>query len=550
MKKNVFLLYTLVCSIAISAQIPAGYYSRAVGKAEAELKTALFEIINPHTQVSSYNALPDYFRKTDVWPQSSPLRWWDMYGNIPLYASTFNGLNREHSFPKSWWGGTTTTPAYTDLFHLYPAEREANLAKNNYPLGIVTGTPTFDNGMTTVGKGVQSGGAPYVFEPADEYKGDFARTYFYVVTCYQNLTWKYTYMAANGTYPTLQKWAIDLLLDWNEQDPVSQKEIDRNEAVYRIQNNRNPFIDYPELAEYIWGDKMGVAFNPATGGNTGGTPTLTAPVQNMTIDFPQTALGNESLMRLFLKGTDLTGSLELSISGTDAALFTLETKTVSAQLANNAGGYWIPIKFNGSSLGDKTARLRVQDGGIAGSVGVELKASVLPVPTLTKLTALAPTSVTSQSYTARWNTPPASETIDYYIVTRTVFKNGKATVTEEVCENNFLAMDDFDESDSETYSVRSSRLGYYSPESNIITVSHTALDDTEWNLPLAAETYPGGIVRLHCGEIGDIVVYDASGKTVLTIFNATDGHEFTLSPGVYFLTAQGRRIPVKIAVCQ
>lgn len=69
----------------------------------------------------------------------------------------------------------------------------------------------------------QGGGAKYVFEPADEYKGDFARTYFYMATIYQDLTWKHTYMVSSNTYPTLNTWSINLLLRWHHQDPVSEK---------------------------------------------------------------------------------------------------------------------------------------------------------------------------------------------------------------------------------------------------------------------------------------------------------------------------------------
>lgn len=83
-----------------------------------------------------------------------------------------------------------------------------------------------------------------------------------MVTTYSNLNWNsnYMWMLQQNSYPTLTRWAIDMLLDWSRHDPVSQKEIDRNEQVYLIQNNRNPFIDFPELCEYIWGDKMGQAF--------------------------------------------------------------------------------------------------------------------------------------------------------------------------------------------------------------------------------------------------------------------------------------------------
>ena len=111
---------TLLCGVCVYAAIPAGYYSSLNGKKDGELKTAAYSIIHNFTQVSSYDALPDYFRKTDVRPNSN--LWWDMYSDIPLYASSFKGLNREHSFPKSWWGGSTSVSAYVDLNHLYPSE--------------------------------------------------------------------------------------------------------------------------------------------------------------------------------------------------------------------------------------------------------------------------------------------------------------------------------------------------------------------------------------------------------------------------------------------
>ena len=184
-----------------------------------------------------------------------------MYSDVTRYVSNgWSGMNREHSLPKSWWGGDENA-AYTDLNHLYPSDRDANMKKSNYPLGEV-GTATYDNGVTKVGYPIagQGGGSSRVFEPDDEYKGDFARTYFYMATCYQDFFWKYTYMMLNGEYPSMAQWAIDMLLEWHRADPVSKKELDRNEEVYRIQHNRNPFIDMPDLVEFIWGDKVGVPY--------------------------------------------------------------------------------------------------------------------------------------------------------------------------------------------------------------------------------------------------------------------------------------------------
>lgn len=101
-----------------------------------------------------------------------------------------------------------------------------------------------------------------VFEPNDEYKGDFARIYFYMATCYEDKIagWKSDMLGGNK-YPAYKNWVVSMLLKWAKEDPVSQKEIDRNNAVYECQKNRNPYVDYPGLEQYVWGDKQSVAFS-------------------------------------------------------------------------------------------------------------------------------------------------------------------------------------------------------------------------------------------------------------------------------------------------
>lgn len=546
--KLAFAVCALFLASGLSAEIPAGYYTALKGKSEAALKTATCQIINPHTKVSSYSALPSYFQKTDVYPNST--RWWDMYSDIPLYAPSFSGLNREHSLPKSWWGGSESTPAYTDLNHLYPSEAKANQAKSNYPLGIVTGTPTFQNGVVKVGNGVNSGGAKYVFEPADEYKGDFARTYFYMVTCYQDLSWKYTYMCKNGTYPSLQDWAISMLLKWHRNDPVSQKEVDRNDAVYKIQNNRNPFIDFPELAEYIWGDKKGQPFNPDTETPPTGDPVLITPSNGMYLDFNQAAINHSSTAQLQFRGENLTKKLELSVTGADKDQFQLSTDQVSASAANRQDGTWISVTYKPKALGKHSAHLLIIDGGLQeGSRIVQLSGECLAEPTLSKLTATAATDVNADSFTANWDVP-ANEVIDYYMVTLKHYR-GNDVVTEELpAESNSLVVDNFAGDDYCTYSVRSSRLGMYSDESNVITVTNPAsIGAVETDLPFAVQTFDGGIIRIRCSEkLYNLRVYDLAGREIKLIAEITDFMEFTMPPGAYLVTVDGHRTPVKLIV--
>lgn len=553
MKKGIFILSLLAsASQALLAAIPDGYYSRLNGKATSELKTAAYEIINPHTKVSSYSNLPQYFQETDVYPESR--RWWDMYSDVVRYIPSFSGLNREHSFPKSWWkvgNSVEYTPAYTDLNHLYPADGPANQAKSNYPFATVNRAQNvkFDNGVSMVGYPVsgQGGGAQYVFEPADEYKGDFARTVFYMVTCYQDLQWNtnYLWMVQRNTYPTLTPWAVNLMLQWHRADPVSQKEIDRNEVVYSFQNNRNPFIDFPELAEYIWGNKMGENFTLTSGGSTG-TPTLTAPVPETTLDLGQVALGQTAKALLYFKGESLSSDLSVSLGGDDRAMFSIPQRTISQQILNAPSGFYLEVTYTPTSIGTHNGRLLIYDGGLTGSVYVYLKGEAVEVPQLSALSAYPATDVTSDTYKASWS--PAPEVVDYYILTRTRYVEGGNTEVEEIeCEEPEALIDGFSGSTQETYAVQSYRLGYRSPMSNVVFVNHSGLETIEREMPLTARSYEGCIL-LQCSTTHtDLYVYDASGRVVTVIPELrAPGMELTLPAGVYILTSREHPTPVKL----
>jgi hypothetical protein len=535
-------------ALSASAAIPTGYYNSLNGKKEGELKTAIYNLCRNFTLVSSYSALPQYFQQTDLYPNSK--RWWDMYSDIPLYAPSFNGLNREHSFPKSWWGGSETTSAYVDLNHLYPSEAAANMAKSNYPLGEVdTKYITFENGISTVGSPVagQGGGASAVFEPADEYKGDFARTYFYMVTTYQDLTWKYTYMVSQNLYPTLNSWSIDLLLKWHRQDPVSDKEENRNDAVYKIQNNRNPFIDYPDLAEYLWGNKKGQSFSTSASSEPVGDPILVTPVQDMALDFGQVAIGGTVTSKLFFQGENLTSPISLSIYRGDTQYFSIPTKSIAASLINASSGYWLTVTYTPTALGTHTARLLISGGGIDGSRGIELRGECLAVPTLSAPTATDPTDITSTSYTANW-TIPSDNVADYFIINRTKYVNGSATTEQIVAEESGTVITGFDQSDKESYTVQSVRLGYTSPESNVVYVSHAGVTGVETDLPMAIANIPGGFRFITEVEHTGVTIYDVTGKVVRVLDHISGNTDVFMPSGIYFVVSNENHRPVKVAV--
>lgn len=263
--RNILLAIAAIIPVGnVLAQIPDGYYDALKGKKGAELKTAVHNIIKDANVLSYGSGLGS--------------TWWgfyltdndngyviDRYSNNSVkfgtQGSAVSGMNIEHSFPKSWWGGSKNQ-AYQDLYNLMPSNSTANSSKSNYGMGVVS-EATYDNGCIKVGDGDQGF---KVWQPSTEWQGDFSRSYMYMATAYQDLTWTSEGLNSleQGDYPTLKKWAYQLYIKWCKADPVSKTEIARNEAVYKIQGNRNPFIDFPNLMEYIWGDSVDYAFDPVT----------------------------------------------------------------------------------------------------------------------------------------------------------------------------------------------------------------------------------------------------------------------------------------------
>ena len=283
---TLFLLSLLLPYLAL-ADIPENYYTNANGKKKAELKAALHDIIQP-IKVLNYGSGAGKtwtgFYKTDrtsdgyVIDRYTNSQYWVQFSSTDNAnsASAPSGMNIEHSFPKSWWGGSTGYDSYKDLFNLMPSEAGINSDKSNYAMGKVTNV-TKGNGFTKVGQGPTSSGTKWLWEPNDKWKGDFARDYFYMVTAYSDLTWTSNGldMLENNDWPTMQEWAYTLLLEWAKNDPVDEIEKKRNDDVYSIQLNRNPFVDFPNLAEYIWGDSVEFAFSvdgTSSGGGGGDDP--------------------------------------------------------------------------------------------------------------------------------------------------------------------------------------------------------------------------------------------------------------------------------------
>ena len=388
------MIFTAICGSIFSllADMPRDYYPNSLeGKNGAELKTELHNLLKNHTRLPygsrDYNQIActwTVFKKSDVRPNGKV---WDMYSNNSYNfsngAGATKGMNIEHSVPKSWWGDAydeTATPLTRfkydgsyDLHHLTPSDAAANTAKSNYPLGEVD-SPLFDNGVTKVGTGQANGRATNLFEPADEYKGDFARMYLYFVTCYQDYSWKSSALSmfAQNSYPTLNAYGQSLLLKWHRQDPVSQKEIDRNNAVYSFQGNRNPFIDYPNMVEYIWGDSTNYEFSFS--GQSTSAPSIS--ISNDKIEFGYIGTETSKDKEIYIKGKNLTSDITAKLLNNDSGDFSLGMSNLPAHELNTTG-INLAITFSPRSIGTRNVTLRLSSDELSAPVDITISGTVL-----------------------------------------------------------------------------------------------------------------------------------------------------------------------------
>lgn len=254
---------------------PTGYYVTAQGLSGYALKTELYNIIKDHN-AQGYSAIWNFYdssARDKYFENDNSIL--DMYSEKPNGSDSYNYTavsdqcgnysgeggcyNREHSFPKSWFGGTIE-PMNSDVHHIYATDGYVNSKRSNFPFGEVASASFTSTNGSKLGSAASSlNYSGTVFEPIDEFKGDFARAYFYMATRYENVigTWQTKTTSSNAVLngssnQVFESWVVAMLLDWHNSDPVSQMELDRNQAAFEFQGNRNPYIDHPEFVEMIW----------------------------------------------------------------------------------------------------------------------------------------------------------------------------------------------------------------------------------------------------------------------------------------------------------
>jgi len=261
------LFPSLLFSFVSFAQIPAGYYNSATGTGYT-LKTQLYNIIKGHTD-NGYSGLYTTYQTSDrdyFYENDGTIL--DMYSENPTgidpynysagttdrcgsYSAEGDCYNREHIIPQSVFN--SNAPMVSDAHFITPTDGKVNGQRSNYPHGTVASASWTSKNGSKLGSSGVSGYSGTVFEPINEFKGDIARMYFYFATRYENTVSGYGYDMFNGTSDQVFTPAfLSMLLTWNAQDPVSSREIARNNAIYAQQNNRNPYIDHPEYVQAVW----------------------------------------------------------------------------------------------------------------------------------------------------------------------------------------------------------------------------------------------------------------------------------------------------------
>ena len=493
LKRPLLLALLLMAGMAVWAQIPANYYKNAEGKTGQDLRAALHNIIKGHTVVS-YGDLYDYYPYTDCDQNGKIIDIYSDYHYDPnddkgSVSAEGQGYNREHTWPQSWFGSGTPK---TDIFHVYPTDSYVNSRRSNHPYAMVKYTAGKENNYrssngSTLGTSITEGYSGVAFEPADEYKGDIARTYFYMSTRYytEDGSWKSSAMTEKCE---IKPWAMKMLLQWHKDDPVSEKEISRNNMIYdMVQHNRNPFIDHPEYANMIWDENW-----------------TETPSHNITC---ATNLGNGSVSA---PATAYEGST-VAITATPKPGYLVSS--YSAWKTNDTGTP-VTVSTNGT--------FTMPDYDVTVSAAFEQNTTLYDVAIQQPAEGGTIKASTAESFSGQTITLTATPEHGYAVVAWYVWRTGDMNTIVEVQGNEFI-MPAFDVTVSASFAAEGSTLAYKK-----VTVA-----PADWSgqylivYETGSKAFDGSLTTLDANN-NNISVSIANETIAYT--EATEAAEFTIAP--------------------
>jgi endonuclease I len=367
--KTKLLLIAFLCTMLSFGQIPSGYYSTATGTGFT-LKTQLYNKIKGHTD-QGYNGLWTTYATSDrdkEYENDNSVI--DIYSENPTgidpYKFTLNTnqcgtysvegdcYNREHIIPQSVFN--SSSPMVADAHFITPTDGKVNGIRSNYPHGnVATASFTSKNG-SKLGTSAVSGYTGTVFEPIDEFKGDVARMYFYFATRYENTVSGYSFAMFNGTSNQVFTTAfLNMLKTWHANDPVSAREIARNNAICARQGNRNPFIDHPEYVNMIWG---------------GGVPTSDTQAPTVPTNLVVSSITATSLHLSWTAATDNIGvtAYDVYMDGTLKTSVATNSISISALTTGTTYSFYIKAKDAAGNLSSNSTTLNATTTATASSI--------------------------------------------------------------------------------------------------------------------------------------------------------------------------------------
>lgn len=475
MKKFTTLLLGTMFSLTL-AQAPATYYNGTEGLTGAALKTKLSSIITAGHKDNGYDGLYTGYVTTDTdhyYENDGSVL--DMYSENPTgtdpytyrhgikrcgnYSVEGDCYNREHVVPQSFFN--SKAPMVSDIHFIRPTDGKVNGMRSNYPFGTVSNPSFTSKNGTKVGPNTAAGYSGTVCEPVDEFKGDIARMIFYFVTRYESQLAGFSTggMLGGSPYPGLQAWERDVLMTWSAQDPVSPSEIERNNASFTFQKNRNPFIDHPEWVQQIWGTQVVDTQAPTTPTN---------------LQVVSTSTNSANLAWTASTDNIAVAYYKIYSNGNFHSNASSNSATVSGLNQGTTYNFYV-------IAADAAGNLSTQSNTASGTTLIDTQAPTAP-------TNLAVTSVGTNNISVQWT----ASTDNIGVTAYDIYVNGNLMGSTSATSTNIANLNPL--TTYTIYVVAKDGGNNVSPQSNSVTATTTAVgtncgDENFDSIPTSASTY-------------------------------------------------------------